>query len=111
MAALATRRHGTGPPVALIHGGLEDGAQTWPEQMVLAESWTLHVPDRVGYGASAGLSTGEDFDLDAELLAPHCPRARISSVTRPARWPLCSPPHAARKPWPRSLSSSHPPST
>lgn len=73
MAALATRVVGTGPPVVLLHGGLEDGAQTWPEQMVLAERWTLHVPDRVGYGASAALSDREDFDMDAELLGPLLP--------------------------------------
>lgn len=73
MVALATRRLGTGPPVVLVHGGLEDGAKTWPEQIVLAERWTLHIPDRVGYGASAELSDGEDFDLDAELLAPALP--------------------------------------
>jgi pimeloyl-ACP methyl ester carboxylesterase len=52
---------------------LEDGAQTWPQQLALAERWTLHIPDRVGYGASASLSDGEDFDLDAELLAPALP--------------------------------------
>jgi pimeloyl-ACP methyl ester carboxylesterase len=71
--ALASRCLGTGPPVVLVHGGLEDGAQTWPEQMVLAERWTLHVPDRVGYGASAGLGEAEDFDRDAELLAAALP--------------------------------------
>jgi pimeloyl-ACP methyl ester carboxylesterase len=70
---LATRRLGTGPPVVLVHGGLEDGAQTWPQQMVLAERWTLYVPDRVGYGESAALGRGEDFDRDAELLAPALP--------------------------------------
>lgn len=73
MTALATHRVGAGPPVVLVHGGLEDGRQTWPEQMVLAERWTLHVPDRVGYGASAPLGDAEDFDRDAELLAPALP--------------------------------------
>jgi pimeloyl-ACP methyl ester carboxylesterase len=57
----------------LVHGGLEDGEQTWPEQMALAERWTLHVPDRVGYGRSTELGTGEDFDRDAELLAAALP--------------------------------------
>ncbi|HEX8123684.1 MAG TPA: alpha/beta hydrolase [Solirubrobacteraceae bacterium] len=71
--ALASRCFGTGPPVVLIHGGLEDGAQAWPEQTILADRWTLHVPDRVGYGASAGLGSSEDFDRDAELLAPALP--------------------------------------
>ena len=70
MTTLATKRAGTGPPLVLIHGGLAHGDLTWGDQAPLAERWTLVVPDRVGYGASAALSDGEDFDRDAELLAP-----------------------------------------
>lgn len=64
------RRIGGGPPLLLLHGGIEDGEQTFPEQMALAERWTLLVPDRVGYGGSAALGYGEDFERDAALLAP-----------------------------------------
>ena len=70
MAVLASHRVGDGPPVVLLHGGLAHGDLTWGEQQPLAERWTLIVPDRVGYGESAGLGDSEDFDRDAELLAP-----------------------------------------
>lgn len=38
--------------------------------MPLAERWTLVVPDRIGYGDSAHLGEAEDFERDAEMLAP-----------------------------------------
>lgn len=70
MDALAIRRCGTGPPLVLIHGGLTHGTLAWGEQRPLAERWALVIPDRVGYGDSAHLGDAEDFDRDAELLAP-----------------------------------------
>lgn len=70
MAGLACRRLGAGPPVVLLHGGLVHGDLTWTQQMPLAEQWTLIVPDRIGYGESAHLGEAEDFERDAELLAP-----------------------------------------
>jgi pimeloyl-ACP methyl ester carboxylesterase len=66
---LATRRSGQGQPVVLVHGGLTHGDLAWGEQRILEERWTLVVPDRVGYGDSADLGDGEDFDRDAELIA------------------------------------------
>src|SRR3712207_4582164 len=70
MTELFMRRIGSGPPLLLVHGGIEHGDQTFPKQMALAERWTLLVPDRVGYGGSAALGDGEDFERDAALLAP-----------------------------------------
>jgi pimeloyl-ACP methyl ester carboxylesterase len=69
MSSLAVRRSGNGPPVLLVHGGLRDGEGAWKRQRGLAERWTLIVPDRVGYGGSASLGDGEDFERDAQLLA------------------------------------------
>lgn len=66
---LAETRDGSGPPVLLLHGGLMSGASAWTEQAPLAGRWTLIRVDRAGYAASAALSAGEDFHLDARLLA------------------------------------------
>jgi pimeloyl-ACP methyl ester carboxylesterase len=46
------------------------GERTWTAQLPLRERWTLVLVDRAGYGRSRDLSEGEDFELDAELLAP-----------------------------------------
>jgi pimeloyl-ACP methyl ester carboxylesterase len=46
------------------------GDRTWTAQLPLRERWTLVLVDRAGYGRSSELSEGEDFELDAELLAP-----------------------------------------
>lgn len=54
----------------LLHGGLLHGESAWSHQAPLAARWTLVIPHRAGYGDSAALSDGEDFDLDAKLLAP-----------------------------------------
>ena len=59
---------GSGPEVVLVHGGMTDGAMAWFAQAPLTGDWTLRVVDRAGYGRSAGLSPGEDIELDARLL-------------------------------------------
>jgi pimeloyl-ACP methyl ester carboxylesterase len=70
MRALHEVREGAGAPLLLLHGGLMSGALAWTEQAPLAERWTLIRVDRAGYAGSAALGDGEDFELDAELLAP-----------------------------------------
>jgi pimeloyl-ACP methyl ester carboxylesterase len=69
---LAVDKRGTGPPVLLLHGGLI-GPGRWSAQASLAERWELWDVHRAGYGRSAGVSSREDFELDAQLLAPHIP--------------------------------------
>ena len=69
MESLASTVRGHGPEVVLIHGGMTDGELAWGAQEPLAERWRLRVVDRAGYGSSAHLSTGEDIQLDARLVA------------------------------------------
>ena len=70
---LAVDRRGTGRPVVLLHGGLGGPGPAWGAQDELAERWEVWTVHRAGYGDSAGLSDGEDFELDARLLAPVIP--------------------------------------
>ncbi|MEA2123471.1 MAG: hypothetical protein QOI80_253 [Solirubrobacteraceae bacterium] len=70
---LGIDKHGTGPPVLLLHGGLSGPGVGWTEQAPLAERWELWDVHRAGYGRSAGVSPREDFELDASLLAPDVP--------------------------------------
>ena len=66
--ALDVLRVGSGPPVVLVHGSIVGGERTWRHQLVLAERWSLVVPDRPGFGASPPLGRG-DFDAEAPLIA------------------------------------------
>jgi pimeloyl-ACP methyl ester carboxylesterase len=61
-------RIGTGPPVVLVHGSVVGADRTWRRQRALAESWTLLLPDRPGFGASPPLERG-DFEAEAPLVA------------------------------------------
>ena len=58
----------------LLHGGLTFPAAAWTEQAELAQRWELWLVHRAGYGDSADVSPREDFELDAELLAPELPQ-------------------------------------
>ena len=64
---LAYESHGSGPRVVLVHGSIT-GRRTWLHQQPLAEHWTLCVPDRPGFGASAPLARG-DYEAEAPLFA------------------------------------------
>lgn len=70
---LAVEKLGSGPPVILLHGGLNGPEMAWAAQKPLAERWQLWIVHRAGYGASAKLSPREDFELDARLLAAMIP--------------------------------------
>jgi pimeloyl-ACP methyl ester carboxylesterase len=65
---LEVARHGSGPPVLMIHGSIVGGAASFQHQMALAERWTLLVPNRPGFGASPPLARG-DFELEGPLMA------------------------------------------
>jgi pimeloyl-ACP methyl ester carboxylesterase len=65
---LEVMREGSGPPVVLIHGSVVGAARTWRHQLPLARSWSLTMPNRPGFGASAALPRG-DFELEAPLMA------------------------------------------
>lgn len=69
MGGLFAQRIGTGPPVVLVHGGVQFGELTWREQLPLAERWELHVVERAGYGRSRHVHDGEDATVDGPLVA------------------------------------------
>jgi pimeloyl-ACP methyl ester carboxylesterase len=59
---------GAGPRVVLVHGSIVDASRTWRHQLVLAEHWSLRLPNRPGFGASPPLPRG-DFEAEAPLIA------------------------------------------
>jgi pimeloyl-ACP methyl ester carboxylesterase len=63
---LAVRRVGSGPPLILVHGGVEPEV-TWELQEPLAEQWTLIAPWRRGFPPSPAAER-QDFVLDARDL-------------------------------------------
>jgi pimeloyl-ACP methyl ester carboxylesterase len=67
-AELDVERHGAGPRVVLVHGSIVGAASTWQRQLVLADAWTLVVPNRPGFGASRPLARG-DFEAEAPAIA------------------------------------------
>jgi pimeloyl-ACP methyl ester carboxylesterase len=65
--AFHVRRIGSGPPVVLVHGSVQNSA-TWTRQRPLAEEFTLVLPDRPGYPPNPPLDA-IDFDEQAVELA------------------------------------------
>lgn len=63
---LAARRVGSGPPVILVHGGVEPDV-TWELQAPLAERWTLIAPWRRGFSPSPPAER-QDYLIDARDL-------------------------------------------
>ena len=63
---LAVRRVGSGPPVILVHGGVEPEV-TWELQEPLAEHWTLIAPWRRGFPPSPSTER-QDYLIDARDL-------------------------------------------
>jgi pimeloyl-ACP methyl ester carboxylesterase len=63
---LAARRVGLGPPVILVHGGVEPEI-TWELQAPLAERWTLITPWRRGFPPSPPAER-QDYLIDARDL-------------------------------------------
>ncbi|MEV0339661.1 alpha/beta hydrolase [Nocardia sp. NPDC050713] len=65
MQALTILEHGTGPAVALVHGGAGPKA-TWTGLDSLSARWTLLLVHRRGFGASPPPPGGQqDFEIDA----------------------------------------------
>jgi pimeloyl-ACP methyl ester carboxylesterase len=67
-AELEVARHGSGPPVLLIHGSIVGGAVSFQRQLPLAERWSLLIPNRPGFGQSPPLPRG-DFELEGPMMA------------------------------------------
>lgn len=67
-ADLDVERLGSGPTVVFVHGSIVGAERTWRKQRVLAEHWTLCLPNRPGFAASPGLARG-DFEHEAPLIA------------------------------------------
>lgn len=67
-ADLDVERLGSGPQVVLVHGSIVGAERSWRKQRVLAENWTLCLPNRPGFGASPELERG-DFEVEAALIA------------------------------------------
>src|ERR687892_2122184 len=65
---LAVERVGEGPPILFVHGDIVGPALTWRKQRVLAERWTLIMPNRPGFGATPPLERN-DFEVEAPLFA------------------------------------------
>jgi pimeloyl-ACP methyl ester carboxylesterase len=67
-ADLDVERVGAGPPVVLVHGSIVEARRTWRHQLVLAERWSLCIPNRPGFARSPPLERG-DFEAEAPLIA------------------------------------------
>src|SRR5438128_1838518 len=67
--AIAVIREGRGPEVLLVHGGASP-ATTWTGLEPLGERWTLAYAHRRGYPPSPPPDGRQDFDVDADDLAP-----------------------------------------
>jgi pimeloyl-ACP methyl ester carboxylesterase len=65
---LEVERIGAGPPVLFVHGSVVGADETFRMQRVLAERWTLIMPNRPGFGASPALER-LDFEVEAPLFA------------------------------------------
>ncbi|WP_190135822.1 alpha/beta fold hydrolase [Streptomyces longispororuber] len=62
-------RTGSGPEVLLVHGGAGPRT-TWGALSALADRWTLAHVHRRGYPPSPAPRTGQDYEVDAQDLAP-----------------------------------------
>lgn len=67
-ADLDIERLGSGPTVVLVHGSIVGAERSWHKQRVLADQWSLCLPNRPGFGASPGLERG-DFQQEAPMIA------------------------------------------
>lgn len=67
-AELDVTRLGSGPPVLFVHGSIVGAQRTWRKQYVLAERWSLTLPNRPGFGASPPLERN-DFEVEAPIFA------------------------------------------
>ena len=61
------RRTGSGPPVVLVHGSIQNSF-TWTRQLRLADEFTLILPDRPGYPPNPPLAA-IDLDVQAAQMA------------------------------------------
>jgi pimeloyl-ACP methyl ester carboxylesterase len=59
---------GSGPTIVFVHGSVVGARRTWRHQLALAEQWSLHLPNRPGFGTSPPLPRG-DFEREAPLIA------------------------------------------
>ncbi|MFI1676399.1 alpha/beta fold hydrolase [Streptomyces sp. NPDC020607] len=62
-------RTGSGPEVLLVHGGAGPRT-TWGALSALADRWTLAYVHRRGYPPSPAPRTRQDYEVDAQDLAP-----------------------------------------
>jgi pimeloyl-ACP methyl ester carboxylesterase len=65
---LEVARLGSGPAVLFVHGSVVGAQRTWRHQLALAARYSLILPNRPGFGASAPLPRG-DFEAEAPLFA------------------------------------------
>ena len=69
MEPIAVTREGSGPEIVLVHGGAS-ATTTWHGLESLTARWTLTFVHRRGYEPSPPPPAGQDFDIDADDLAP-----------------------------------------
>jgi pimeloyl-ACP methyl ester carboxylesterase len=65
---LAVERLGEGPPILFVHGDIVGPDLTWRKQRELAESWSLMIPSRPGFGESPAIERN-DFEVEAPMFA------------------------------------------
>ncbi|WP_067471074.1 alpha/beta fold hydrolase [Nocardia amamiensis] len=109
MQDLTILEHGTGPAVALVHGG-SGPKTTWTGLHALSARWTLLLVHRRGFGAGPPPPGGrQDFEIDADDLEAIF-RDRRPHVVAHSYGVLGALLAAARAPWTvRSLTLIEPP--
>src|SRR6476659_9017866 len=63
------RRVGRGPGLVLLHGSMSSGAHHTEMARMLADTFTIHVPDRRGRGLSGPYRSGDEFEQELDDVA------------------------------------------
>jgi pimeloyl-ACP methyl ester carboxylesterase len=77
---ISYRTLGSGPGVVLLHGAMESAHSHMGMATALADSFTVHLPDRRGHGASGPYAKNYGISTEVEDLAALLEQtARIAS--------------------------------
>src|ERR1051325_9217052 len=64
--SIGFRQFGSGPGVILLHGSMSSGAHHTELAQLLADAFTVYVPDRRGRGLSGPYRTGDELEQEVE---------------------------------------------
>src|SRR4051794_38213930 len=67
--AIGYRRFGDGPGLVLLHGSMSSGAHHTELARLLADAFTVYVPDRRGRGLSGPYRTGDELGQELQDVA------------------------------------------